>query len=380
MDSSQDKKPKILVIITQSEMGGAQRFLIQMANGLKDDFYFEIATGADGSGEIFSYFKGLPTYTIRSLKRNISPLDDIKSLFEIRDLIIKTRPDKLFLMSSKAGFNGAIAGLLVDKSSRPEVIYRIGGWAFNDPGSIFKKAIYFGLELISAPFKDTIIVNSLHDFKQAKKWHIEPRHNLELVHNGLNLSDSDFFDKEEARRKLGLEASDFVVGCIANFYATKGLDILIDAINLTKDKEIKCVIIGDGELRHDLEDKIKSYNLQDKIILAGKRNDAYKYLKAFDIYISPSRKEGFAWAILEAMNAGLPVIATRVGSAEEMIEDRVNGILVKPNSPRLIAASIKDILLNSDNMKNLGDKARQSAHENFSENAMLNKIKTILNK
>lgn len=380
MDSSQDKKPKILVIITQSEMGGAQRFLIQMANGLKDDFNFEIATGADGSGEIFSYFKGLPTYTIRSLKRNISPLDDIKSLFEIRDLIIKTRPDKLFLMSSKAGFNGAIANILVPRPIRPQTIYRIGGWSFNDPGSIFKKALYFGLEFISAPFKDTIIVNSLHDFKQAKKWHILPRKHLELIHNGLNLSDSDFFDKEEARRKLGLEASDFVVGCIANFYATKGLDILIDAINLTKDKEIKCVIIGDGELRHDLEDKIKNYNLEDRILLTGRKNEAYKYLKAFDIYISPSRKEGFAWAILEAMNAGLPVIATRVGSAEEMIEDGVSGVLVKPNNPKSIADSLKNALSNPDSMRAMGNKAKQSAHENFSENAMLNKIETILNK
>lgn len=371
-------KPKILVIITQSDFGGAQRFLVQMTDGLKDSFDFVVATGADGGDELDKYLPEYKVIKIKNLKRNISPIADIKSLFAIKELILKERPSKIFLMSSKAGFNGALASLLVPSTIRPKVIYRIGGWAFNDPGSIFKKALFYALEFISAPLKDTIIVNSSHDFKQAQKLFIKPRGELKLIYNGLNLKDSDFLSREEARKALNIESDIFTIGCIANFYETKGLDVLISALNIIKDNDFKCIIIGDGMLREKLERHINALNLETKIILAGKKENAYKYIQAFDVYIQPSRKEGFAWAILEAMSAGLPVIATSVGSAPEIIENAVNGILVESGNSSAIADNIKKLIFDKEFGNKLGSNAHDTATSKFSLPAMLQKIHTLL--
>lgn len=371
-------KPKVLAIITQSEMGGAQRFLVQMANGLRNDFDFEIATGSDGNDEIRASLHDFKIHKIQSLKRNISPIDDIKSLFEIKKLILETRPQSIFLMSSKAGFNGALASYLLPPDIRPKVIYRIGGWTFNDPGSFIKKFIFFGLEFISAPLKDIIIVNNLHDFKQAQRLLISPLRSLKLIYNGLNLKDSDYLPSDIARHNFVGGYKGLVIGCIANFYETKGLDILIEALNNIKNIDFRCIIIGDGNLRSELEAQIRRCDLSDRVILVGKKENAYKYLKAFDIYIQPSRKEGFAWAILEAMNASLPVIATSVGSAPEMIEHDVNGLLVKPCDPVAISKAIESVLEDKELVKTLGNNARITAQSEFSEQKMLEDIKKLL--
>lgn len=378
MDFKTPTKTKVLAIITQSEMGGAQRFLVQMANGLRNDFDFEIATGSDGNDEISASLHDFKIHKIQSLKRNISPIDDIKSLFEIKKLILETRPQSIFLMSSKAGFNGALASYLVPPEIRPKVIYRIGGWTFNDPGNFIKKLIFFGLEFISAPLKDIIIVNNLHDFKQAQRLLISPLRSLKLIYNGLNLKDSDYLPSDIARHNFVGDYKDLVIGCIANFYETKGLDILIEALNNIKNIDFKCVIIGDGNLRPELEAQIRRCDLSDRVILVGKKENAYKYLKAFDIYIQPSRKEGFAWAILEAMNASLPVIATSVGSAPEMIDHGVNGLLAKPCDPVAISKAIESVFKDKELAKTLGNNARITAQSKFSEQKMLEEIKKLL--
>ncbi len=380
---SDSKTKKILAIITQSELGGAQQFLIQLINNL-GDYNWTLATGSDGRAEIQDHFPNAKLTTVSSLVRNPSPIKDIQSLFEIRDLIINEKPDSLFLLSSKAGFNGSLAALLVPRSIRPRVIYRIGGWTFNDPGSIFKKTFYFLLEWISARWKDIIVVNSLHDFNQAKRWHITPRSEIKLIHNGTALQESNFLPKQKARQALlgnqnGSHGEHEIwLGTIANFYETKGLDILIDAIAKIHDPHIRCIIIGDGHLRPALEHQIEQLGLTDKVILAGKRNKAYQYLKAFDIYIQPSRKEGFPWAVLEAMAAGLPIIATRVGSIPEMITNNENGLIIEARNPARIAESIRDLISDNTNCENMGKQAYITVQTRFRLDTMVKAFHDVL--
>ena len=198
------KAKKILFIVTQSEMGGAQRFLLNLISRINSRYDISVAIGSDGKGELHEKLKTLniPVSTLKNLKREISPVNDIKACFEIRDLINTFRPDTLFLLSSKAGFFGSLASRFTIHNLRFKVIYRIGGWTFNDPWPAWKKRLWINLEKLSSSWKDTIIVNNQHDFEQAQKLNIKPREKIILIHNGIDPYKLDFLPRDEARVKL----------------------------------------------------------------------------------------------------------------------------------------------------------------------------------
>lgn len=376
---------KILFVITQNEFGGSQRFLDTLVSHLpKDEYQILIATGKDGDGKFLShiYKHGFITKKLTHLVRRISPHHDLLAIFEFRNLIKHFQPEVLFLSSSKAGMIGSLAINWPYHLPNLKVIYRIGGWAFNDPQPRWRKKLLIEIEKKTAKYKDVIVVNNKHDFDQAKRLGIKPHGSLELIYNGLDISEIDYLSRQEARLKLGLPENGFVFGTIANFYPTKGLKYLIEAVKQlqeTRDmKQVKFVIIGEGELRPKLELLIANYHLQDRVILLGRIDDARSYLKAFEAYVQPSVKEGFPWAILEAMGASLPIIATRVGAIPEVIQDGENGLMVAPSRPDQIADKLVELIANPDLRTTLGSNARETISRVFSLDKMVNQIEQLL--
>ena len=384
-----DLKKKVLFVITQSELGGAQRFLSNLISHLDRDVYeFLVAVGSSGNGDFLRVLKagGIPRQTLKFLKREPA-LSDIRAVFEIRSLIKNYRPDVLFLNSSKAGFIGSLASVFPTRINAVKIIYRIGGWTFNDPWPKWKKWLWVVLEWLSSRWKDVIIVNNQRDLEQAKKLKIKPRRQTVLIHNGIEVYKLDFMSREEARRTLRLNATTIsaagrIIGTIANFYPTKGLEYLIEAFYLLNTKylilDTVLLIIGDGELRPELEKMIREKGLGKKVFLLGQIPDAYRFLPAFDVFVLPSVKEGFPWVLIEAMSAKLPVIATDVGAVPEIINDHKNGLLVKPKDPAGLADKIKEVLEN-DRLKNeLGIQAHQTVLFKFEFDKMVKQIENLL--
>ncbi len=388
--STGDLKKRILFVITLSELGGAQRFLSNLISHLNRDVYeFLVAVGSSGNGDFLRVLRaeGIPHQTLRFLEREPT-LSDIKAVFEIRNLIKNYRPDVLFLNSSKAGFIGSLAVKFPTRINALKVIYRIGGWSFNDPWPRWKNWLWITLERLSAKWKDIIIVNNQHDLDQAKKLKIRPRMQMVLVHNGIEVYKLDLLQPGEARTKLLEKAAKYygtnipaknIIGTIANFYPTKGLEYLIGAADyFNNNDDVVFFIIGDGELRPELEKMIQEKGLGEKVFLLGRIPDAYRFLPAFDVFVLPSVKEGFPWALIEAMSAKLPVIATDVGAVPEIIDDHKNGMLVKPKDPAGLAHKIKEILAN-DRIKNeLGIQAHQTVLFKFELDKMVKKIEELL--
>lgn len=387
---------RILFVITQSEFGGTQRFLSQLITRLElGRFELAIVSGPDGGKELKTILPQNVQYiTAEHLRRNPNVFNDIASLFELKKIIKEFRPDVLFLNSSKAGFNGSLAArLLPTDFVRPKIIYRIGGWTFNDPWPAWKQLAYRWLEKISAPWKDYIIVNNKHDYDQAIKFGIKPKKKVVLIYNGIDLYKLDFLEKNEAKIRLyeKLPSSQkhanflhegLIIGTIANFYPTKGLQYLIQAFELVSKRYTlntkRLLIIGDGPERKNLELQIKDTGLQNSVFLTGRIPDAYKYLKAFDIFVLPSVKEGFPWTLLEAMSAKLPIVTTAVGANPEIIEDAKNGLLVKPADPQAIAEALARLADNESLRRELGIQAHQTVLHKFSLNKMINQTKTLL--
>ncbi len=384
-------KKRVLFVITQSELGGAQRFLCELISRLdRNKYEILVATGKDGDGEFLEILKNMdvPTLPLRFLRREIDLYGDLRGYFEVRGLIRDFRPDTLFLSSSKAGVLGSLAAR---RFPGLKVICRIGGWSFNEPISWPIRCLYILAEKCTARFKDIIILNNRHDFDQAKKLKIKPRGKIELIYNGIDPYKLEIFGKDEAKIKLfeklpqrqrGFLHAKIVVGTVANFYKTKGLEYLIEAVKLLnaehKIQDVAFVIMGDGTEREKLELQIKESGIKNKIFLTGKLPDARKYLAAFDIFVLPSVKEGFPWALLEAMAAKLPVVATNVGAVPEIIEDGKNGFMVEPRKSELIAQKIKELIGNEHLRSEFGIQAHQTVVLKFDLNKMLEKVEALL--
>ena len=390
-DSNNSKK-KVLFIVTQSEYGGAQRFIFNVALGLDANKYdIVVAFGATNeSGKDFLETElakhNIATYRLKYLSRNPNLYKDLRSIFEIRSYIRKNKFNTVFLNSSKAGFCGSIATFFPTRL-KTRVIYRIGGWAFNDPRPKWQKFFIIASEYLSARWKDIIVVNCKKDYDDATRLHIRPREGVKIIYNGLDAFKIPSLERNNARaeieKKLKIQDGTFekkiIIGTQANFYPAKGLNYLVEtAQRFANHDNVVFVIIGEGKLRSELESEIEAKKLRNTVFLTGFIKDAFKYFTAFDIFVLTSLKEGFPWAVLEAMTLKIPVIATGVGAIPEMIEDNKNGFIVEPKRPEQMGHRIEQLIKDYRLRQEFGIQAHQTVLFKFGLDKMINKVAEIL--
>jgi len=421
---------KILYFITQAEFGGAQRYVFDLANNLKNDHETAVAFGeAENNLKLAKILKenGIKYFAIPHLKRSISPFNDILALIEIIKLVKKYRPDIIHLNSSKISILGSLASWFIHPKLR--VIYTAHGWVFNEPLPLWQKRFYLWAEKFTARFKDKIICVSDNDRQTALRQKIAPAEKLVTIHNGL--APINFYSTDEAKKIIdeqclyvchpGLDpgsringseqvsglrvrpamTNNLLIGSIGNLYKTKGYEYLIEAAHLLmtdpnlsfpRRRESRFIIIGDGAERKNLENLIKKYNLQNNFILAGQIDEAARLLPALDIYVCSSVKEGFPYSILEAMSAGLPIVSTSVGGIPEMIENpstssprpelgtkagQATGLLIKPADAEALALQIKTLLDNKNLRAELGQRAKEKVTTEFGLGKMVEATKKI---
>lgn len=385
---------KVIFLVTQSEFGGAQRYILELVSCLNKEKYDVLVAAGQGDGELFRKSENLSirTFQLKHLKRNPNLLEAISSISEMLGLLKKERPDILFMCSTTAGLLGSISSCLykiLNTKYKIRIIYRIGGWAFNDPRNWFLNKLILWAEKLTSPLKNKIIVNSESDYQAAIKFKVCSPNKIIKIHNGIDAEKLKFLSKQEAKAFLSnkipqheIQNTKYIIGTVANFYRTKGINYLIEAINLLEAKnkplDVKCIVIGDGKQRPELEKLIEKYGLKNKVFLAGRIPDAYKYLKAFDVFILPSLKEGFPWIILEAMAAEVPIIATKVGALPEIIENNKHGVLIERKNSQILAEKILWLLNHVQESKNMGFQAGQKIKREFSLKKMVTETEKIL--
>lgn len=381
------QKKKILYVVTLSEIGGAQKYVLDLAKNLREQYNIMAAAGGKIDSPLFKKLaeKKVKYYPLKHLKRQINPINDILAILELRRLIKLFRPNIIHLNSSKAGVIGSLA---VNGIPGIKVVYTAHGFVFNESLGFFKKTFYRLIEKFFSIYKNKIITVSEYDRQAGIKNKIAPVEKFVAINNGIDIQNLKFLNREEARKKLNLPQTKIVIGTIANYYPVKALHRIIGAAKIiTKEfNETKFILIGDGLEKKKLEKQIKKENLTNNFLL-GPVENASSYLKAFDIFILSSKKEGFPYVILEAMLAEIPIVATNVGGISEMIDNGKNGFLIESNTDKKleqetiekIAEKIIYYLKNRKIAKIFANEAYKKANKDFTLEKMIKKTKDVYN-
>ncbi|MDD5547583.1 MAG: glycosyltransferase family 4 protein [Candidatus Pacebacteria bacterium] len=366
-------KLKVLFIITKSGWGGAQKNVTDLANNL-DKSLFETKVSFGGIGA--------ENDKIKHLSNNSGFLfsNDILAIFELIKIYKKERPNIVHLNSSKAGVLGAIAAKIYGKT---KVVFTAHGWVFNPDNAIIApiRWFYILLHKIAALFQDKIICVSGCDYQLALKYKIAPAEKLTMIHNGINNFNLEtrensrlFIKKDAGRKNKNININLPFIGSIGRLTKEKNYEALIKTASLIPTANF--IIIGDGQKRVKLSNLIKKLNLKNTFIVDPIGNDAM-FLKAFDIFVLPSIKEGLPYILLEAMAAGLPTIVTNAGGMPEVVKNEENGLIVPQKNPGMLADAINRLLTNPKLAEEFGAKAQKNIRENFSLEKMVKETEGV---
>jgi glycosyltransferase involved in cell wall biosynthesis len=175
------------------------------------------------------------------------------------------------------------------------------------------------------------------------------------------------------RREFGIESDAPVIGVVARLTRAKDHLTLFDAVAALRSEwpRMRCLVVGDGELRDELRRAVSERGLDGVVVFTGARSDIREVLSAMDVFALSSVTEGLAVTLLEAMSAGLPVVATRVGGNPEVVEDGVTGVLVDPKEPEALARAIASLLADPDRARTMGQAGIARVRAHFSLESMI---------
>jgi glycosyltransferase involved in cell wall biosynthesis len=363
---------KILFIVTKSNLGGAQRYVYDLATRLPRDTYeVAVACGPDREGNTgrLSHLlnaKQIPTIEVPSLTRDVRMFDDIRAFFALAGLLREEKPDVVHLNSSKAGGLGALAARL---AGVPRIVFTIHGLPADEERSWWQRALIALATWFTAVLSHRIITLSDNAFTRVRRLPFLYRTTV-LIHNGIEAP--AFLSPHEARDELrAIDPSvpeGFLVGSIGELHANKGYDLAIDAIAIG-DRHL--VVIGDGEEKGRLLARARERGVSDRVHFLGFVPDAARYVRAFDVFLLPSRKEGLPYVLLEAGAAHVPILASDIPGVRDIVLPNFTGLLI-PREARAVAAALRR--LEDDSLaRSLTEEMATRIRTTFSMKTMLEK-------
>ena len=355
-----------MFLVTKGNCGGAQRYVFDLATALpKEKFEAVVVCGEGNALPEKLAMEGVRCERVPSLGRDVG-FADIATFREIFQLLKKERPDILHLNSSKAAALGAVAARLAHLQIK--IIFTVHGWPFNEPRQFFVRTAIFLLSWLTALLSDVVITICSADFRTAKRM-LFIKKKTRLIHNGIK--PFKILERSEARRALAPDAppETALIVTIAELTKNKGLVHALRAIaELSSERELppfQYIIIGEGELRAELEKIIAENNLSGIVRLAGFVPDAKTLLSGADIFLLPSLKEGLPYVLLEAGASGVPVVATNVGGVSDIIADMESGMLIRAKREKEIADALRFLLINHKKRDAFGSALKEKVLRDF---------------
>jgi glycosyltransferase involved in cell wall biosynthesis len=341
--------PRILLLITLAETGGAQTYVAGLLPALAGRFDVTVAAHGPGPLRDAAAAAGVRYVPLRHVRRDLHPARDLLGLMELLALMRREQPDIVHANSSKAGVLGRVAAAL---ARVPVRIFTVHGWAFKayaEPVS----TLYRWADRLMRPLTTvTICVSERELAAGLAAGTCSPRRTVVIP------TAVDGAAAPEARHD-GRPPRLVTVGRLA---APKDPVTFVRALARVREP-FAAVVVGDGPDRARVEAEIRAAGLAGTVELAGERRDVDRLLAAADVFVLSSRSEGAPLSVLEAMAAGVPVVASAVGGVPEIVGDA--GLLVPPEDPDALAAAIDRLLADGPLRCRLGTAGRDRVRERF---------------
>ncbi|MCD4665495.1 MAG: glycosyltransferase [Bacteroidales bacterium] len=242
-------------------------------------------------------------------------------------------------------------------------------------GSIQRRVGY----RLAMKFVNKIIAVSGEVKKSLIEWRRINPAKIKVIHYGVDISKFNTSNKILKKKEIGVNGILPILGVVSRLQLEKGHIHLLQALLeiVKKFPDTKCIFVGSGSYRKELEKKVQMLHLEKNILFLGFRDDIAELLVMMDIFILPSLSEGMPNAVLEAMACSIPVVATSVGGIPEAIINRESGILVPPGDPQALAEQIINLLNISEFRKKIADGARERIKNYFSNDRQFMKFQTL---
>ncbi len=332
------------MVIETLGAGGREIAMVALVRALRErgwDARVVGLCGSEGNAPANSLWEDLPVVFLQPHPKILRVPLLVREIHAVQPQVVHTH---LF----SGGLWGRIAARIVGV---PVIVHTHGGFVFRD-----KRWKRVPVERVLAGFSDRVISvsESLADHL-VRAGGLAPN-SITVIRNGINCD--SLLDRP--LRKPSERPTLFSAG---RFTPVKGYDLLIRALPLLKRTACRIVLAGDGPERQALERLAGELGCADRVTFLGYRHDVRELLATADVYVAPSRSEGMSNAIIEAMAAGVPVVATAVGGNTELLADA--GRLVAPEDPAALARGIEEALLEHDQTREFIGKARNRVRRQY---------------
>lgn len=346
---------KIAFCITRmDEYGGAQVHLRDLCLWLKGQGHeVTVLSGWPGRVSDLLESQGVDFIEIPDLQRAIHPLRDYRAFCQIRDALLKVKPDIVACHSSKAGLLGRLAA----KTCGLPVTFTAHGWAFTVGVSPVARVIYWTLEKLASYFMDRIITVSQYDRNLALRSFIGHPRTIVAIHNGMP-------ETPPLPRSVRAQAEPLNLLMVARIGAQKDHQRLLRVLWGCLDLNWTLNLVGGGD-DFELRQMVDKMGFADRVHFLGEREDVPDLMAKADVFLLISNWEGFPLSILEAMRAGLPVIASNVGGVGEAIVHDKTGWLVPQGQDAPLLDALQDLLPDRMRLYTMGQMGRDRFVEKF---------------
>jgi len=385
---SSRRRLKVLHIITRMIQGGAQENTLLTVIGQSRNPRLEVSlltgreTGPEGELITLARKSGVDLHFSDSLQRAINPLRDVRAFWECYRFIKEGRFDVVHTHSSKAGIVGRIAA---KAAGTPHVVHSLHALVFHENQSFLVNRFYVLLKKLAARFTDYFISVCEATKQGALKYGIGADKPHRVIFSGMDLepfqSVQKNLSKEEARREFGIPLEAIVIGKVARLFPLKGHKYFFDAAEklAATHANVHFLLVGNGILREQLESRARSSGIDSRTHFTGllDRNLVPRAMRAMDILVHSSVREGIARVIPQALATGIPVVSFRMDGAPEVIRHGETGFLAEPFSSEDLLFWLERLVDSEHLRKEMAHKGETFVKERFTVERMVRDINEV---